>query len=397
MSDNRANRATTPIYLDYQATTPADPRVVDAMLPWFTERPGNPHSAEHALGWEAAEAVDAARDAVAAVIGAKGRDIVFTSGATESNNLAIKGAVRHRRAAEGRDRVITVATEHSCVLESVARLEREGVEVVRLPVDGDGLMDPAALAETLDERTALVSVMAANNEIGVLQPLSEIARRARAAGAWVHTDAAQAFGKIPLDVDAMGIDLMSISGHKIYGPKGVGALYLRRRKPKVQLVPLMDGGGQERGLRSGTVPTPLAVGLGKAAEIAGREYADEAKRLRGLRERLLERLRAEIDGLHLNGARDARLPGNLNVTIPGIESQELMAGLDGLAVSSGSACSSGQPGASHVLQALGLDPATVAASIRIGLGRFTTGEEVTAAGDMLVDAASRLRRGRGAA
>lgn len=398
MSDSSTtNRPAAPIYLDYQATTPTDPRVVDAMLPWFTQDFGNPHSAEHKFGWDAAEAVDRARDRIAAEIGAKGREITFTSGATESNNLAIKGVGRHRRAAEGRDRIVTVASEHKCVLESAARLAREEFEVVELPIGADGLVDPDALAEVLDERVALVSVMAVNNEIGVIQPLAHLAERARAVGAWMHTDAAQAFGKLPLDVDALGIDLMSISGHKIYGPKGVGALYTRRRKPKVQLEPLMDGGGQEKGVRSGTVPTPLVVGLGKAAAIATAERAAEEARLKRLRDRLLARLEAEIDGLTLNGAREARIAGNLNVTIPGVEGQELMAALDGLAVSSGSACSSGAPGASHVLQALGLDPGKVSASIRLGLGRFTTEEEVEAAADQLIDASTRLKARRGAA
>jgi cysteine desulfurase len=391
------NRPPQPIYLDYQATTPCDPRVVDAMMPWFTKDFGNPHSAEHKLGWDAAEAVDRARDLVAGEIGAKGRDIVFTSGATESNNLAIKGVCRHRRTAEGRDRIITVASEHACVLESAARLEREGFEVTRLGVGPDGLIDLAALEAALDERVALVSVMAVNNEIGVIQPLAEVGRLAHGVGAWFHTDAAQAFGKIDLDVERDGIDLMSISGHKIYGPKGVGALYLSRRKPKVQVEPLMDGGGQERGLRSGTLPTPLCVGLGKAAEIAGREREAEAARLKGLRDSLLERLEGEIDGLFLNGSRQARIAGNLNVTIPGLESQELMAALDGLAISSGSACSSGAPGASHVLQALGLEAGKVAASLRLGLGRFTTDEEVESAADQLVGAIKRLRDRRGAA
>ncbi|MEQ8604494.1 MAG: cysteine desulfurase family protein [Marivibrio sp.] len=391
------NRPAQPIYLDYQATTPTDPRVVDAMTPWFFERFGNPHSAEHKYGWDAAEAVDQARDAVAAEIGGKGRDILFTSGATESNNLAIKGAGRRRREAEGRDKIVTVASEHACVLESAARLEREGFEVVRLPIGRDGLVDLDAVEEALDERTALISVMAVNNEIGVIQPLGEIGKRARAAGAWFHTDAAQGFGKIPLDVDEMAIDLMSVSGHKIYGPKGVGALYMRRKKPKVQVEALMDGGGQEKGVRSGTLPTPLVVGLGAAARIAGREREREAERLKGLRDRLLERLEAEIDGLFLNGSREARIAGNLNVTIPGLEGQELMAALDGIAVSSGSACSSGAPGASHVLQALGLEAGKVAASIRLGLGRFTTQEEVETASDRLIETVGRLRSRRGAA
>lgn len=386
MSERTQNRPARPIYLDHQATTPCDPRVVERMLPYFTTVFGNPHSADHRHGWEAEEAVESARGQVASLIGARTRDIVFTSGATESNNLAIKGAARHRQVAEGRDRVVTVATEHKCVLESAARLEREGFAVTCLPVGADGLLDLDDLKEALDERVAVVSVMAANNEIGVLQPLAEIGAAARAVGAWFHTDAAQAFGKIPLDVDAMQIDLMSISGHKIYGPKGIGALYLRGRKPKVTLEPLMDGGGQERGLRSGTLAPALCVGLGAAAEIAGREHEAEAARLREMRDGLWARLSAERPALTLNGAMTPRLAGNLNITVPGLESAELLAALDGLSVSAGSACSSGAQAASHVLQALGHDPAKIAAGIRIGLGRFTTEDEITAAAEMLISA-----------
>lgn len=391
------NRTPTPIYLDYQATTPTDPRVVDAMLPWFTERFGNPHSAEHTIGWQAEDAVEKARGRIASLIGAKGREIVFTSGATESNNLAIKGAGRLRREKDGRDHVIVAATEHKCVLESAARLEREGFRVSRLPVGGDGRIDLDALDAALDDRTAVVSIMAANNEIGVLQPLTEIGKRVRAAGAWFHTDAAQAYGKVPLDVKAMEIDLLSVSGHKIYGPKGIGALYIRGARPRVTLEPLMDGGGQERGLRSGTVPTPLVVGLGEAAAIAAEEMASEAERLEGFRDWLLARLRDELPRMTVNGSMQHRLPGNLNVTFPGMESQDLMAALDGIAVSSGSACSSGAPGASHVLSAIGLEAAKVAASIRIGFGRFTTDADIDRAAETIIAAVTRLSGRRGAA
>lgn len=385
MSSNRPER---PIYLDYQATTPCDPRVVDRMMPYFSEVFGNPHSADHRHGWDAESAIEAARGQVAELIGAKPREIVFTSGATESNNLAIKGAARHRRATEGRTRVVTVASEHKCVLESAARLEREGFDVTYLPVRPNGLLDLAVLKEALDERVAVVSVMAVNNEIGVIQPLEEIGQMARAAGAWFHSDCAQAFGKIPLDVDALSIDMMSISGHKIYGPKGVGALYVRSRKPKVILEALMDGGGQERGLRSGTLPTPLCVGLGAAAEIASREMVEEGDRLRALRDSLWERLQQDLPGLTLNGDLEHRIPGNLNLTVAGLESTELLAALDGLSVSAGSACSSGAQAASHVLQALGHDPAKIAAGLRIGLGRFTTRSDIDAAAEMLRDAIS---------
>jgi cysteine desulfurase len=385
MTEQR-NRPPQPIYLDYQATTPCDPRVLDRMLPYFTTVFGNPHSADHRHGWAAEEAIDGARGRIAALIGAKPREVVFTSGATEANNLAIKGAARHRRTAEGRDRVVTLASEHKCVLESVARLEREGFKTEVLPIRSDGMIDLDRLSAALDARVALVSVMAVNNEIGVIQPLAEIGARTRAVGAWFHTDAAQGFGKIPLDVDAMGIDLMSISGHKIYGPKGIGALYVRGRKPKVILEPLMDGGGQERGLRSGTLPTPLCVGLGAAAEIAGKEMAAEAARLKGLRDSLWERLRAARPTLSLNGDPEHRIEGNLNITVPGLESGELLAALDGLSVSGGSACSSGAGAASHVLQALGQDPGKVAAGLRIGLGRFTTATEIDAAVELLLAA-----------
>ncbi len=385
MTSNRPNR---PIYLDYQATTPCDPRVVDRMMPYFSEIFGNPHSADHRHGWDAEAAVDAARGQVASLIGAKPREIVFTSGATESNNLAIKGAARHRRVTEGRTRVVTVASEHKCVLESAARLEREGFDVTYLPVLPDGLIDLAALEAALDDKVAVLSVMAVNNEIGVIQPLEEIGRLARAAGAWFHSDCAQAFGKIPLDVDALSIDLMSISGHKIYGPKGIGALYIRARNPKVALEPLMDGGGQERGLRSGTLPTPLCVGLGAAAEIAANEMIAEGERLRAMRDDLWNRLSRDLPQVTLNGDADRRIPGNLNLTVPGLESAELLAALDGLSVSAGSACSSGAQAASHVLQALGHDPAKVAAGLRIGLGRFTTRADIDAAHEMLIAAVS---------
>ena len=383
------NQPKLPIYLDYQATTPADPRVVAAMLPYFTEKFGNPHSTSHSHGKEVAAAVEAARHQVARLIGADEREIVFTSGATESNNLAIKGALRFK--GETRRRVVTYVTEHKCVLESVRRLGEEEVEVVLLPVRADGLVDLDLLARTLDERpTTLVSVMAANNEIGVVQPLAEIGALCRARGVLFHSDAAQAVGKVPIDVEAMKIDLLSISGHKIYGPKGIGVLYVRRR-PRVRLEPLFDGGAQERGIRSGTLPAPLCVGLGVACEIAGAEMAAEAARLGQLRDRLYRGLKKGVPELVLNGDPEHRLPGNLNVGFPGIDGQALLAELPELSLSLGSACTSATVEPSYVLKALGLPDELANGSIRIGLGRFTSEADVDFAIDRLASAVRRLR------
>jgi cysteine desulfurase len=377
-----------PIYLDYQATTPVDERVLAAMLPFFTGKFGNPHSRDHRHGWQAEEAVEAAREQVARLIGATAKEIVFTSGATESNNLAVKGVAR----AAGADRrhVITCVTEHKCVLESCRRLEREGFEVTYLPVGRDGLLDLAGLEAALSARTALVSIMAVNNEIGVLQPLAGIGKLCRQHGARFHTDAAQATGKIPIDVNAMNIDLLSISGHKVYGPKGIGVLYVRRR-PRVSIEPLMDGGGQERGIRSGTVPAPLAVGLGAACTIAGEEMAGEAERLTRLRDRFLARLTGAVPDVHIHGDMARRIPGNLNLSFPDVEGQDLMMRLTGLSVSTGSACSSATVGPSHVLSALGLDARLLHNALRIGLGRFTTEQEVDRAADMIAAAVQSQR------
>jgi cysteine desulfurase len=377
-----------PVYLDYQATTPVDPRVLDAMLPWFTEKFGNPASVTHAYGREAEVAVERARGQVAALVGAEAREIVFTSGATESNNLALKGAARFHR--EERDHVVTLATEHKCVLESAHALEREGFRVTILPVRSDGLVDVAALEAAVDELTAVVSVMAAHNEIGVLQPIAEIGALCRARGILFHTDAAQAFGKILLDVDAMTIDLLSISGHKVYGPKGVGALYVRRR-PRARLAPLLDGGGQERGLRSGSLPTPLIVGLGEAAAIAAEEMTEEAKRLLALRERLLAGIRAGVPSVRLNGDLAHRLPANLNLTFSGIDALELMEACPSLALSTGSACTAAEVEPSYVLRALGVSDELARSSIRIGLGRFTSERDVDYAVDAIVAAVRRLQ------
>jgi cysteine desulfurase len=396
IADKGANAP--PIYLDNQATTRVDPRVLDAMLPYFTEHFGNPHSTSHTYGHVAAAAVEDARAEIAALIHADPREIVFTSGATEANNLAIKGAAHFTRAhpapSHVRDHIVTLTTEHKCVLESCAQLEREGFEVTYVPVEPDGLVALDKLEAALTDRTLLVSVLAAHNEIGVIQPLAEIGALSRARGVLFHTDAAQAAGKIPLDVEAMHIDLMSISGHKLYGPKGVGVLYVRRR-PRVRLLPLIDGGGQERGLRSGTLPTPLCVGLGCAATIAADEMAEEALRLRQLRDRLHQGLVRRVPGLGLNGDPERRLPGNLNLSFPGIEAPSLIEACPSIAISTGSACTSAKVEPSYVLRALGLPDAVANSAIRIGLGRFNSAAEVDFAVDALAAAAARLSDGAG--
>lgn len=374
-------RPNRPVYLDNQATTPTDPRVLQAMLPWFTERFGNPHSAEHRMGQEAQAAVEAARAEVAALIGAEPREVVLTSGATESNNLAIKGAARHALAqGTQRRRVITANTEHKCVLECVADLAAEGFEPVILPVERDGRLDPARLETALATPTLLVSVMAVNNETGVIQEIGGLAARARASGALFHTDAAQAAGKIALDV--AGIDLLSLSGHKLYGPKGVGALYVRRR-PRVRLAALFSGGGQERGLRSGTLPTPLIVGLGEACRLARAEMDADNARIAALRRRLLDRLQVPVT---INGSFEHRVAGNLNLTFPA-EALALMRAVPELCVSTGSACSSAEVEPSYVLRALGLSDGAASRTLRIGLGRFTSAADVDFAAAALSEAA----------
>jgi cysteine desulfurase len=386
-ADGPAPEAAPAIYLDYQATTPTDPRVVEAMLPFFNRRFGNPHSRQHAFGWDAEDAVEAARRRIAALIGADARDITFTSGATESNNLAIKGVARLDSA---RNEIVTCATEHKCVLEACRRLESEGLRATYLPVGGNGLIDLGALAAAMNEKTALVSIMAANNEIGVIQPIAEIGRLCRERGVLFHTDAAQAAGKIVLDVEAMAVDLMSLSSHKLYGPMGIGALYVRRAAD-MHVQPLFDGGGQERGLRSGTLPLPLCVGFGAACAIAGAEMQAENVRLRGLRDALLEALRRRVPDIRLNGDAEARLAGNLNVSFPGIDAEDLMMAVKDVAVSSGSACSSASIEPSYVLRALGLTDELARASLRISLGRFTTAEEVERAAARLAEEVLRLR------
>jgi cysteine desulfurase len=369
-------RPNRPVYLDNQATTPCDPRVVEAMLPWFGEKFGNPASVEHAMGRAAEAAVEEARAEIAALIGAMASEIVFTSGATESNNLAIKGAARFARSmGDARRRIVTAATEHKCVLESVADLGAEGFEPIVLPVRPDGLLDPEALREALAEPTLLVSVMAVNNETGVIQDIFSLAAIARAAGALFHTDAAQAGGKIPIDVRAWDVDLLSMSGHKIYGPKGVGALFVRRR-PRVRLAPLFSGGGQERGLRSGTLPAPLIVGFGTAARLALAEGTNEQGRIAALRTRLLDALHRAVPGLRVNGSWSARIAGNLNLTFPETSAARLMEAAPDLCVSTGSACSSASIEPSYVLRAMGLSQAEAARTLRIGIGRFTSAADI---------------------
>lgn len=375
------------IYLDHHATTPCDGRVLEAMLPFFTQQFGNAASRQHAFGWAANDAVERARKQVAVLMGAGSKDVIFTSGATEANNLAIKGAAKARRAE--RDHLVTVATEHQAVLDPMTRLEHEGWHVTVLPVDRLGLLDLAALEQAITPRTALVSVMAANNEIGVLQPIKDAAALAHAKGAWFHTDAVQAVGKVPFDVEALDVDFASLTAHKIYGPKGVGALYVRRNKRGVKLAAEIEGGGHERGLRSGTLNVPGIVGFGQAAEIARAELSPEAQRTVALRDRLLNALLATTDGMTVNGALDARLPGNLNVSFEGIDGEALLVSLDDVAVSSGAACTAAEP--SHVLVALGLSTDRALASLRFGIGRATTAAEIDAAAAKVADVVNRLR------
>ena len=382
------NRPKLPIYLDYPATTPCDPRVVQAMLPYFTEKFGNPHSRNHSYGWESEEAVEKARKQVADLIGADEKEIIFTSGATESNNLALKGVAHFYK--DRKDHIITVATEHKCVLDSCRHLELEGFKVTYLSVQKNGLVDLEQLKAAITNKTSIVSIMSVNNEIGVIQPIAEIGAICRERGVFFHTDAAQAVGKIPLDVNAMKIDLMSISGHKIYGPKGIGALFVRR-KPRVRMEAMIHGGGQERGFRSGTLPTPLIVGLGEACAIAQKEMGAEAERLKGLRDRLYNGLKAKLPDIYLNGDLDRRIPGNLNVSFAYVEGEGLMMGVKDLAVSSGSACTSASLEPSYVLRALGVEEELAHTSLRLGLGRFSTEADVDYAVEHIVEAVTRLR------
>lgn len=387
-SANGTNQPQLPIYLDYQATTPCDPRVVEAMLPYFTEKFGNPHSRNHSFGWDAEEGVETARRQVASIIGADEKEVIFTSGATESNNLALKGVAHFHK--DKKNHIITTVTEHKCILDSARHLEMEGFEITYLPVQQNGLIDLEQLKAAITDKTVLVSVMAVNNEIGVIQPLAEIGKICRARGVYFHTDAAQAVGKIPLDVNAMNIDLMSISGHKIYGPKGIGALYVRR-KPRVRLEASIHGGGQERGMRSGTLPTPLCVGLGEACAIAEREMGAEAERLKYLSDRMYKKITEQLPEVFLNGDREQRIPGNLNISFAYVEGEGLMMGIKDLAVSSGSACTSASLEPSYVLRALGVEEELAHTSLRLGIGRFTTEQDIDYAVEHIVQSVNRLR------
>jgi cysteine desulfurase len=385
-----------PIYLDYHATTPVDPRVVEAMLPYFTERFGNASSRNHAFGWEAGKAVEAARREVAALVGARPREVVFTSGATESNNLAIKGLVQATDRGASRRGLVTVCTEHHAVLDPCRRLAAdEGVPLTVLPVGPDGLVDLDRLAGSVDERTLLVSVMAANNEIGVLQPLREIVALAHAHGALVHTDASQALGRVPLDLHALGVDLASFTAHKMYGPKGVGALFVSRGLGTAPMRQL-DGGSHERGLRPGTLNVPGIVGFGCAAALCREDAAAEATRVGAFRDRLLDGLRARLGGVTVNGSIESRLPHNLNVSVHDVDGASLHTALDDLAVSSGAACTTDSAEPSHVLAALGVPADLARATIRFGLGRFTTAAEIDRALERLVQVVSDLRARRAA-
>lgn len=381
-------QTTKSIYLDYQATTPCDPRVVAKMMPYFTEYFGNPHSRSHSHGWIAEEAVEHARSQIANIINADPREVIFTSGATESNNLAIKGVSYFNQGKK--NHIITCVTEHKCILDSCRHLEQEGFDVTYLPVQTNGIIDLNLLRQAIKPSTVLVSIMAVNNEIGVIQPLAEIGKICRENGIYFHTDAAQAIGKITIDVEAMNIDLLSISGHKIYGPKGIGALYVRR-KPRIRLEPLINGGGQERGMRSGTLPTPLCVGLGEACAIAQNEMAEETQRIQTLSDKLYKGLTQSLSDIYLNGDRHQRIPGNLNISFAYVEGEGLLMGLRNISVSSGSACTSASLEPSYVLRALGVEEELAHTSIRFGLGRFTTEQEIDQVVDQVTKAVQKLR------
>ena len=389
MGDKVKKQETTkPIYLDYQATTPLDPRVFEAMKPYFLEKFGNPHSRSHQYGWEAEDGVEQAREQVASVINADPKEIIFTSGATESNNMAIKGLAGFY--GDKKKHIITVKTEHKCVLDACRHLEVEGFEVTYLDVQPNGILDLEVLKKAIREDTLVVSVMAVNNEIGVIQPIAEIGKITREKGVFFHSDLAQAFGKIDIDVEAMNIDLASISAHKVYGPKGVGALYVRRR-PRVRLEALLNGGGQERGFRSGTLPTPLIVGLGEAAKIAKEEMHEERKRLQKFFDKFYKATVKDIPEVFLNGDKDQRFPGNINISFAYVEGESMLMAIRQLAVSSGSACTSASLEPSYVLHALGVGDELAHTSIRFGFGRFTTDEEVDKAIQIVKDNVQKLR------
>jgi cysteine desulfurase len=378
-----------PIYLDNHATTPVDPRVLDAMMPYFTEHFGNAASRNHIFGWHAEEAVEKARKQIASLIGANAKEIIFTSGATESNNLAIKGVAQMY--AEKGNHIITAASEHKATLDTCKHLEKEGCRVTYLPLKADGLIDLDMLREAITDKTILVSIMYANNEIGVLQPIREIGKICKERGVLVHSDGVQAVGKVPVNVIQDNIDLLSLSGHKFYGPKGVGALYVRRKNPRVQLTAQIDGGGHERGMRSGTLNVPGIVGLGAAAEIAQKEMPEESARLRDLRDYLKQRLEKDLDEVFTNGSTEHRLPNNLNMSFAYVEGESLLMGINDIAVSSGSACTSATLEPSYVLKALGMGDDLAHSSIRFGLGRFNTKEEIDYTADRLIEVVRKLR------
>jgi cysteine desulfurase len=378
-----------PIYMDNHATTQLDPRVLEAMMPYLTTIFGNAASRNHSFGWEAEQGVDKAREQIAKLINAASKEIIFTSGATESNNLAIKGIAEMYK--EKGNHIITQVTEHKATLDTCKRLEKYGYRVTYLPVQADGLVDIEDLKRAMDDKTILVSIMFANNEIGVIQPVAEIGKLCHEKGVLFHCDAVQAVGKVPVDVQAMNIDVLSLSGHKIYGPKGVGALYVRRRNPRVQISSQIDGGGHERGMRSGTLNVPGIVGLGAACEIAGQELEAESKRLKELRDHLRARLEEKLDYVHVNGNMEHHLPGSLNMSFVYVEGESLLMGINEIAVSSGSACTSATLEPSYVLKALGLGDDVAHSSIRFGLGRFNTKAEVDYVADKMIDVILKLR------
>jgi cysteine desulfurase len=379
-----------PIYLDYHSTTPTDPRVLETMLPYFTEKFGNAASRNHAFGWEAEEAVDKARKQIARLIGADSKEIVFTSGATESNNLAIKGVLEMYQ--EKGDHVITSQTEHRAVLDTVKALEaKKRLKATYLAVDKVGMVNPEDVRNAITDKTVLISIMLANNEIGTINPIKEIGKIAKEKGILFHVDATQGVGKVPVNVQELGIDLMSFSAHKMYGPKGIGALYVRKKAPRVRIAPMMDGGGHERGMRSGTLPVPLIVGFGKACELCEQEMESEGKRLAAMRDRLQAAIMNGLEDVYLNGHPTQRLPHNLNISFAYVEGESLLMGVKEIALSSGSACTSATLEPSYVLRALGVGSDLAHSSIRFGLGRFSTDEEVEYTAKRIIETVTRLR------
>ena len=377
-----------PIYLDYQSTTPIDPRVLEAMMPYFTTKFGNPHSRSHSFGWEAEEGVEHARTQIARLINAENREIIFTSGATESNNLAIKGIAKFYGVKK--KHIITAVTEHKCILDTCKHLEQEGFIGTYLPVKSNGLIDLESLKNAITDQTILVSIMFVNNEIGVIQPIAEIGKICRARGVFFHSDIAQAYGKIPIDVNECNIDLASISAHKLYGPKGIGALYVRK-KPRVRLSPIINGGGQERNMRSGTLPVPLIVGFGKAAELAQNEMDTDYKRIQSLADKFITKITQAIPDVYLNGDKDQRYPGNINLSFAYVEGESMILAIKDLAVSSGSACTSSSLEPSYVLRSMGISEEMAHTSIRFGIGRFTTDEEIDYAIQLIISKIHNLR------